>query len=166
MSSRLLIFKLIKILFLNILIFTLVFIFFELTVRSIWSIKHFKNPHVSYWGKTWYPSKEDTFLSFDPVLGSLPIPGFYNENINIPRWPKNTKVSINNLGFRDNDNKNLELSNKRVNQVMKYLIDKGIDKKRIGGKGYGSERPLVNKNSLESRKMNRRVEIIFKKINN
>jgi len=65
-----------------------------------------------------------------------------------------------------NPNKNLELSNKRVNQVMKYLIDKGIDKKRIGGKGYGSERPLVNKNSLESRKMNRRVEIIFKKINN
>ena len=110
MSYRLLIFKLIKLSFLNILIFTLVFIFFELTVRSIWSIKHFKNPHVSYWGKTWYPSKEDTFLSFNPVLGSLPIPGFYNENINIPRWPKNTKVSINNLGFRDNDNKNLELS--------------------------------------------------------
>ena len=62
-----------------------------------------------------------------------------------------------------NPDKNLELSNKRVNQVMKYFIDKGIDKKRIDRKGYGSERPLVNKNSIESRKINRRVEIIFKK---
>lgn len=65
-----------------------------------------------------------------------------------------------------NPNKNLELSNKRVNQVMKYLIDKGIDKNRMNGKGYGSDRPLVKTNSLESRKMNRRVEIIFNKKSN
>ena len=48
-------------------------------------------------------------------------------------------------------------------KVTKMLKDKGIDKNRIDGKGYGSERPLVNKNSIESRKINRRVEIIFKK---
>ena len=78
MSRRLFIFKLIKILFLNILIFTFVFIISELTVRSIWSIKHFKNPHINYWGKTWHRAfnKHNTFISFNPDLGSFPIPGF------------------------------------------------------------------------------------------
>jgi len=78
----------------------------------------------------------------------------------------NKNLSVFLEGHTDNigdPNKNLELSNKRVNQVMKYLIDKGIDKNRIEGKGYGSDRPLVKTNSSESRKINRRVEIIFKK---
>ena len=73
--------------------------------------------HTLIIGGTWHSvfNKYNTFVSFDPDLGSLPIPGFSNENIDLPRWPKNTKVSINNIGFRDNDNEDLEFSeNNRI----------------------------------------------------
>jgi len=163
MSCRLFIFKLIKILFLNILIFTFVFIIFELTVRSIWSIKHFKNPHVNYWGKTWHRTfnKHNISVSFNPNLGWLPIPGFSNENIDLPRWPKNTKVSINNMGFRDNDNEDFEFSeNNRIlivgdsfafgdqvsnNQTLPSCIEKKLKVKTDNGgvDGYGATQSIL-----------------------
>ncbi len=62
-----------------------------------------------------------------------------------------------------NAKKNLELSSKRVERVKNYLIKKGINKKRIDGKGFGGERPLISNNSSSSKKLNRRVEIIFKR---
>ena len=62
-----------------------------------------------------------------------------------------------------NAKKNLELSSKRVETVKNYLIKKGINKKRIDGKGFGGERPLVSNKSSISNKLNRRVEIIFNK---
>lgn len=163
MSRRLFIFKLIKILFLNIIIFTFVFIIFELTIRSIWSIKHFKNPHVNYWGKTWYRvfDKHNTYVSFNPNLGSLPIPGFFNENIDLPRWPKNTKVSINNMGFRNNDNEDIEFSeNNRIlivgdsfafgdqvsnNQTLPSCIERKLKIKTDNGGvgGYGAAQSIL-----------------------
>ena len=163
MSYRLFVFKLIKISFLNILIFILAFIFFEITIRSIWSIKHFKNPHINYWGKTWHPvfNKYNTFISVDPDLGSLPILEFSNENIDLPRWPKNTKVSINNIGFRDNDNEDLEFSeNNRIlivgdsfafgdqvsnNQTWASCIERKLEIRTDNGGvgGYGAAQSIL-----------------------
>ena len=180
MLRGLFIFKLIKILFLNILIFTFVFIIFELTVRSIWSIKHFKNPHINYWGKTWHRAfnKHNTFISFNPDLGSLPIPGFSNENIDLPRWPKNTKVSINNMGFRDNDNEDFEFSeNNRIlvvgdsfafgeqvsnNQTVPSCIERGLKVKTYnGGVGdYGAAQSILRA-KYENSKRNYSIIIWF-----
>ena len=48
--------------------------------------------------------------------------------------------------------------------VLNYLVDKGIDKKRLRAKGYGETQPIVsNQNpdgsdNPENRQMNRRTE--------
>ena len=82
---------------------------------------------------------------------------FLNENQNLTVF---LEGHTDNIG---NAKKNLELSSKRVQTVKNYLIKKGINKKRIDGKGFGGERPLVSNKSSSSNKLNRRVEIIFNK---
>ena len=80
---------------------------------------------------------------------------FLNENQNLTVF---LEGHTDNIG---NAKKNLELSGKRVQTVKNYLIKKGINKKRIDGKGFGGERPLISNKSSSSNKLNRRVEIIF-----
>ena len=58
---------------------------------------------------------------------------------------------------------NLKLSIDRVNMVKKYLVEKGIDAKRITGLGYGGSKPLSKDSSKEAHKLNRRVEFIVTK---
>lgn len=65
------------------------------------------------------------------------------------------------LGSKDS---NLRLSEARVTSVMEYLINRGISKKRVEGKGYGGSRPIVDSSTEENRGLNRRVEIKVKKI--
>lgn len=54
---------------------------------------------------------------------------------------------------------NKELSRKRADAVKSYLVNKGIDPRRIEAVGYGEERPLAsNDDEREGRELNRRVE--------
>ncbi|MCK5856812.1 MAG: OmpA family protein [Bacteroidales bacterium] len=48
--------------------------------------------------------------------------------------------------FRDTDEKNDVLSQKRANEVVDYLITKGIEAGRMQAKGYGERKPRVLKN--------------------
>jgi outer membrane protein OmpA-like peptidoglycan-associated protein len=59
---------------------------------------------------------------------------------------------------RGNPKELLELSEKRVQAVEAYLVEKGIDEKRISGKGYGGAKPLTAGTTDEERALNRRVE--------
>jgi outer membrane protein OmpA-like peptidoglycan-associated protein len=54
---------------------------------------------------------------------------------------------------------NLELSQKRAESVMGYLISQGIDDERIEAVGYGGSKPVAPNYDPEKRKLNRRVEI-------
>jgi outer membrane protein OmpA-like peptidoglycan-associated protein len=58
------------------------------------------------------------------------------------------------------------LSEKRAKSVADYLIQSGINKKRIESFGYGSSQPLSNSRTDEIRKKNRRVEFKITKYNN
>ena len=54
---------------------------------------------------------------------------------------------------------NLDLSQKRAQSVVNYLIGHGIDKKRLVAKGYGLSLPLAsNDDEEEGRELNRRTE--------
>ena len=53
---------------------------------------------------------------------------------------------------------NIQLSLERVNSCRKYLVNKGIDARRIQTKGYGSAKPLKRTGSEKEREINRRVE--------
>ena len=52
----------------------------------------------------------------------------------------------------------MELSQKRTEAVVEYLVGKGIDPKRLEAKGFGETEPLVENDSRENKAKNRRVE--------
>lgn len=70
-------------------------------------------------------------------------------------------------------NYNLSLSDRRAKSSVKYIISKGISKRRIYGKGYGESNPVNHcrcdgQNAVpctdEEFQMNRRTEFIIKKL--
>lgn len=73
--------------------------------------------------------------------------------------PEITKVSVE--GHTDNrggKGYNKDLSKRRAASVVKWLVDKGIDAKRLSSAGFGLERPLDSNDTEDGRQKNRRVE--------
>ncbi|SMD36869.1 Outer membrane protein OmpA [Reichenbachiella faecimaris] len=88
-------------------------------------------------------------------------------NLVVEMMKYNPDISIFLSGHTDNQGKsslNVELSEDRVQTVMRYLTAQGVDKKRIAGKGYGGTKPIASNASAETRKLNRRVEFTVHKI--
>lgn len=74
---------------------------------------------------------------------------------------KNPDIKINVQGYADErgtDEYNLRLSEKRAKAVMDYLVEKGIDPKRLKFIGYGKE--LTKDTSEEGMAKNRRVDFL------
>ncbi|MBN8652871.1 MAG: OmpA family protein [Cytophagales bacterium] len=80
---------------------------------------------------------------------------------------ENPTIKIEIQGHTDNVGNKLalqELSENRVMAVREYLINKGIKKDRITGKGFGPNKPIAPNDTEENRQRNRRVEFqIMKK---
>lgn len=62
-----------------------------------------------------------------------------------------------------NKSYNLDLSKKRAKAVAAYLMQRGIDKKRISYQEFGSSKPLEANNTIAGRNKNRRVEFTLTK---
>ena len=78
----------------------------------------------------------------------------------------NPKVEIELAGHTDNRGlsvHNMKLSQERVDNVKKYMVSKGVEARRIDGKGYGGIKPIADNNAEETRKLNRRVEFVITK---
>jgi outer membrane protein OmpA-like peptidoglycan-associated protein len=54
---------------------------------------------------------------------------------------------------------NLDLSQRRSQAVMEYLISKGIKANRLQAVGYGFSIPIASNDTEKGRQMNRRTEI-------
>jgi len=75
---------------------------------------------------------------------------------------ENKKMVIQLEGHTDssgNPKANMELSEKRVEAVKKYLVGKGVDKNHIKTKAFGGTRPLSKEKTTEAKILNRRVEL-------
>jgi len=58
---------------------------------------------------------------------------------------------------------NEELSLHRAEAVRLFLVEHGVDPKRINARGYGPARPVADNKTAEGRANNRRVEIVIEK---
>ncbi|CAN5547857.1 OmpA family protein [soil metagenome] len=79
---------------------------------------------------------------------------------------ENPNLIIELAGHTDNQGVsklNIKLSQERVERVKSYIVDKGVQAKRISGKGYGGIKPIASNKSEETRKLNRRVEFTIVK---
>ena len=75
---------------------------------------------------------------------------------------ENPKLTIQLSGHTDNvgkDADNLTLSVNRARAVVGYLLNKGIDTKRLTFKGFGSKNPVANNNTEAGKSLNRRTEM-------
>ena len=106
--------KFLKILLINLIISLILFLFLELSLRSFLTLKHFKNPYSSYWGKTWFRHDPIKYISFDKELKFKTIPNIKLKNVDLPRWEEKSNITINKLGFRDNGNDFQETDGQRI----------------------------------------------------
>lgn len=58
---------------------------------------------------------------------------------------------------------NQHLSEKRAQAVLDYLVEKGVDAKRLTAKGYGFSQPIAENDPNAGNAINRRVELIREK---
>jgi outer membrane protein OmpA-like peptidoglycan-associated protein len=89
----------------------------------------------------------ESYSELDIVVGMM------NEN---PKMVIQLEGHTDYLGDAD---KNLKLSQQRVDAVKKYLVSKKVNKNRIKTKAYGGTSPLSRDNTPEAHRMNRRVEL-------
>jgi len=80
----------------------------------------------------------------------------------IQRCPKS---AIEVGGHTDNvgdDEANQELSQRRADQVVRYLEREGVARGRLAGVGYGAKKPIASNDDDDGRAENRRIEFIVK----
>ncbi len=76
------------------------------------------------------------------------------------------KVSLEVGGHTDNVGShsfNKHLSYRRAKTVVRYLVSKGVSKRRLKAKGYGEKQPLASNNNDKGRRLNRRAEFTITK---
>jgi outer membrane protein OmpA-like peptidoglycan-associated protein len=53
------------------------------------------------------------------------------------------------------------LSQQRADSVRRYLIDRGVEGRRLTASGVGFDRPIAGNDTATGRQQNRRVEVII-----
>ncbi len=79
---------------------------------------------------------------------------------------ENPQLEIRVEGHTDNvgaADKNQVLSEQRVAEVKRYLVGRGVAENRITTVGYGGSKPKFSNDREETRKLNRRVELVITK---
>lgn len=73
--------------------------------------------------------------------------------------PEVLKVEVaGHTDWEGDDDYNMDLSQRRVNSVRQWLIDKGVAEDRLVAKGYGESKPIASNATEAGRAENRRVE--------
>jgi OOP family OmpA-OmpF porin len=56
---------------------------------------------------------------------------------------------------------NLELSQKRADAIVEFLVDAGIRRERLTAVGYGESKPIADDAAPTGKAMNRRIEFVL-----
>ena len=80
----------------------------------------------------------------------------------LKKYPDTTAViegHTDNVGTPEH---NLDLSQRRAESVVNYLVEKfGIERSRLTAKGYGEARPVADNSTNEGKQKNRRIEAVI-----
>jgi chemotaxis protein MotB len=60
---------------------------------------------------------------------------------------------------------NWELSTARATTVTRFLISRGVNRQRLAAAGYADLHPVASNGTAAGRALNRRVEIVFERLN-
>jgi putative exosortase-associated protein (TIGR04073 family) len=105
---------------------------------------------------------EDLLFAFDSAaLSPSAAPRLTGLAETLARHP-DTAVQV--QGFTDASGHpayNLYLSEERASVVREFLVAHGVDASRIDAAGYGSAAPIASNDTLEGRRSNRRVELLW-----
>jgi OOP family OmpA-OmpF porin len=78
------------------------------------------------------------------------------------KYPDTTAVIEGHTDEVGTDEYNVELSQRRANSVVDYLVDhSGIDRSRLKAVGYGKTRPVADNSTDEGKRQNRRIDSII-----
>ena len=106
-----------------------------------------------------FPSGGWQIPSDSPVLNKMaPIPAqLRNTKIVIGGYTDNTPVGpqLQRMAIANNQ----DLSSRRANSVLNYLVSKGVNPSLLSAQGYGDSNPVVSNETSEGRARNRRVDI-------
>ncbi|MEM6790387.1 MAG: OmpA family protein [Myxococcota bacterium] len=59
------------------------------------------------------------------------------------------------------ERENISLSQRRALTVMRWLIERGVDERRLEARGYGPRQPVADNGTAEGRSANRRVDFLI-----
>jgi outer membrane protein OmpA-like peptidoglycan-associated protein len=82
----------------------------------------------------------------------------------IAKWVMTNEKQIEVHGHTDSDgdeNFNLQLSYERALSVREYLINQGVDPKRVSARGFGEYNPIDIGESRKAKARNRRIEFVL-----
>ncbi|MDH5718686.1 MAG: OmpA family protein [Spirochaetia bacterium] len=109
----------------------------------------------SYTGKSVFFEVNKSYLKKESLSSLNKIAQLMKEN---PQLNLEVQGHTDSTGSREY---NLELSRKRANSVVEYLIKNGIHPQRLKVKGYGPDKPIADNKTEEGRSKNRRTEFLF-----
>ncbi|SHK33532.1 OmpA family protein [Fibrobacter sp. UWEL] len=93
--------------------------------------------------------KQDLKTSLAKVAGILSVYQQFNVSI---------EGNTDNTGSEEH---NMKLSQQRADNVMKFLVDQGIEESRLTAKGLGMTMPIADNATKEGRQKNRRVDLVI-----
>ena len=97
----------------------------------------------------------------DQVLAKMAptLTGFKNTKVVVRGYTDN--VSIGPGLRREGISTNLDLSSRRADNVVDYLVRKGVDQNLISAQGLGETNPVASNSNPDGRAQNRRIEVIL-----
>jgi chemotaxis protein MotB len=93
------------------------------------------------------------------VLGKLvpTLSGLQQTKIIVDGYTDNVPIG---LGLkREGISSNLELSSRRADVVVEYLVNQGVNQNLISAQGFGESNPVASNDTPEGRSQNRRIEV-------